>query len=98
MLKEFKERKRLLEEGTDKLLDELNKILNDFTDYVYELAKSSTEEDLKEFLSDEDELIDDDDKTLVISAFVDTHKDLKNIIVINRKEKETGIEETEIDE
>lgn len=80
MLKEFKENKKFMEikmEQASKLADEA---ANEFIDFIHTLVKDASDEDMKEFLEANDDMIDTEDKIAIIKAYLETHKDVNGII------------------
>lgn len=80
MLKEFKENKKFMEikmEQASRLADEA---ANEFIDFIHTLVKDASDEDMKEFLEANDDMVDTEDKIAIIKAYLKTHEDVNGII------------------
>lgn len=85
MVEKFKESKKVMiikMEQASKLADEA---AEEFVGVVESLAKDASEEELKEFLNEKDEMIDLEDKFAFIAAYADNHKDVGGVAIIGLK-------------
>lgn len=56
--------------------------VNEFVDSIHTLAKDASEEELKNFLQAEDDMIELEDKLAMVTAFADTHDDISGVKII----------------
>lgn len=81
MTEKFKENKKIMMikmEQASKMADDA---AEEFVKSIESLVKDASEEQLKEFLGEKDEMIDLDDKMAVVAAFADSHT-VGNITII----------------
>lgn len=90
LLEKFKESKKVMDDKINAAVEEVYKISDvvskEFISNIHNLAKDVSEEDLREFLSVNDESITIEDKLVVIAAYAEAHDDdvnrLKNKLLI----------------
>lgn len=85
MVEKFKEGKKVMlikMEQADKIAEAA---AEEFVDLIESLTKNASEEELKEFLHVEDEMIDNDDKMATLAYFADNHKDIGVIVIGHKK-------------
>lgn len=86
MLNTFKVYKKIMEIKRDQASEMADEAAHEFIDSIHALVKNASEEDFKEFLQAEDDMIEPEDKLAVIAAFADTHDDISGIAIIGLAE------------
>ena len=87
MLNKFKENKKIMEIKMDQAAKMATEATDEFIDFIHTLAKDASEEDLKDFLQSEDDMIKVEDKLAMIAAFADTHDDISGVKIIELGKK-----------
>ena len=82
MLNKFKENKKIMEIKMSQASKMADEAAHEFIDSIHALVKDVSEEDLKKFLQAEDNMIEPEDKLVVIAAFADTHDDIGGVAII----------------
>ena len=82
MLNKFKENKKIMEIKMDQASKMADEAASEFIDSIHALAKDASEEDLKNFLQSEDDMVKLQDKLAMIAAFADTHDDISGVKII----------------
>lgn len=82
MLNKFKENKKVMEIKMDQAIKMVDEAASEFIDSIRALAKDASEEDLKNFLQSEDDMVKMQDKLAMIAAFADTHDDISGVKII----------------
>lgn len=82
MIEKFKENKKVMMIK----MEQANKIAEDaaeeFVESIESLVKDASEEDVKQFLGEKDEMIDLDDKMAIIAAYANNHDGFAGIAII----------------
>lgn len=71
---EFKASKKTMEDKMTEAHKAADCAIDEFLGKVKSLAKDMTEEELKEFLESDDEMIDEEDKLAMIAAFAESRR------------------------
>lgn len=71
---EFKEGKKAMEDKMTEAHKTIDCAIDEFIGKLKSLAKDMTEEELKQFLESDDEMVEEEDKLAIIAAFAETHK------------------------
>lgn len=79
MLNKFKENKKIMKIKMDQAAKMADEAVNEFVDSIHTLAKDASEEELKNFLQAEDDMIKLEDKLAAVAAFADTHDDISGV-------------------
>lgn len=82
MLNKFKENKKIMKIKMDQAANMVDEAANEFVDSIHTLAKDASEEELKNFLQAEDDMIELEDKLAMVAAFADTHDDISGVKII----------------
>lgn len=82
MIEKFKENKKVMEIKMDQASKMADAAADEFIESIKSLVKDASEEDLKKFLSVNDEMVDAEDKLAVVAAYADTHNDVGGIAII----------------
>lgn len=86
LLEKFKESKKVMDDKINAAVEEVYKISDvaseEFISNIRNLAKDASEEDLREFLSVNDESIAIEDRLVVIAAYAEAHDDDVNRLLI----------------
>lgn len=82
MLNKFKENKKIMKIKMDQTAKTVDEAVNEFVDSIHTLAKDASEEELKNFLQAEDDMIELEDKLAMVAAFADTHDDISGVKII----------------
>lgn len=82
MLNKFKENKKIMKIKMDQAAKMADEAVNEFIDSIHTLAKDVSEEELKNFLQAEDDMIELEDKLAMVAAFADTHDDISGVKII----------------
>lgn len=88
MLNKFKENKKIMKIKMDQAAKMADEAVNEFIDSIHTLAKDVSEEELKNFLQAEDDMIELEDKLAMVVAFADTHDDDISGVKIIEPDKE----------
>lgn len=83
MLNKIKENKKIMEIKLDQANKLADEAIHEFIDSIRTLAKDASEEDFKKVLKTEDNMIESEDKLMVIAAFIETHKDVDDTTIID---------------
>ena len=83
MLNKLKENKKIMEIKLDQANKMADEAIHEFIDSIRTLAKDASEEDFKKVLKTEDNMIESEDKLMVIAAFIETHKDIDGATIID---------------
>ena len=87
MLNKFKENKKVMKIKMDQASKMADEAANEFIDSIHALAKDASEEDLKNFLQSEDDMVKMQDKLEMIAAFADAHDDIDDVVTIGFDKK-----------
>lgn len=82
IVEKFKENKKVMlikMEQASKMADDA---ANEFVNSIKPLVENASEEELKAFLQVDDELIDSEDKLVMVAAYADSHDDIGGIAII----------------
>lgn len=82
MLDKFKENKKIMEIKMDQASKMADEAAREFIDSIHTLVKDASEEDFKEFLQADDDMVELEDKLAVIAEFADTHNNVGGIAII----------------
>lgn len=82
MLEKFKESKKVLDVKMEQAEKMATDAVEQFANEVQNLARESSEEELKAFLESDDEAIDFPDKLAAIHGFMQSHEPTKDIAVV----------------
>lgn len=82
MVEKFKENKKVMEIKMEQASKMADAAAEEFIDSIKSLVKDASEEDLKQFLGANDEMIEAEDKLAVVAAFADTHNNIGGIAII----------------
>lgn len=82
MVEKFKENKKVMEIKMEQASKMADAATDEFVDFIKSLVKDASEEDLKEFLNADDEMLEFEDKLAVIAAFAESHEDIGGIAII----------------
>jgi len=82
ILNKFKENKKIMKIKMDQAAKMADEAVNEFVDSIHTLAKDASEEELKNFLQAEDDMIELEDKLAMVAAFADTHDDISGVKII----------------
>lgn len=82
MVEKFKENKKVMEIKMEQASKMADAAAEEFIDSLKSLVKDASEEDFKQFLGANDEMIEAEDKLAVVAAYADTHNDIGGIAII----------------
>ena len=82
MIEKFKENKKVMMIKMDQASKMADEAAEEFISTLKPLVESASEEDLKTFLQADDELIENEDKLVIIAAYTETHDDVGGIAII----------------
>lgn len=82
MIEKFKENKKVMMIKMDQASKMADEAAEEFISTLKPLVESASEEDLKTFLQADDELIENEDKLAIITAYAETHDDVGGTAII----------------
>ena len=82
MFEQFKENKKVMTIKMEQASKMADAAAEEFIDSIKSLVKDASEEDLKEFMNTNDEMVEFEDKMAVIAAYAETHEDIGGIAII----------------
>ncbi len=84
-LENLKENKKVMMIKMEQASKMFNDAVEEFVDFVESLVKDASEEDIKEILDTDDELIEIEDKVAIVAAYSECHENFKGIMVIQKR-------------
>lgn len=82
MVEKFKENKKVMEIKMEQASKMADAAAEEFIDSLKSLVKDASEEDLKEILNTNDEMLEFEDKMAIIAAYAESHEDVGGIAII----------------
>lgn len=81
-IEQFKENKKVMMIKMEQANKMADAAAEEFIDSIKSLVKDASEEDLKEILNTNDEMLEFEDKMAIIAAYAESHEDVGGIAII----------------
>lgn len=85
MIEQFKENKKIMMIKMEQASKMADAAAEEFIDSIKSLVKDASEEDLKNFIESNDEMIEAEDKLAFIATYAESHDDVGGIAIIGIK-------------
>lgn len=82
MVEQFKENKKVMMIKMEQASKMADAAADEFIDSIKSLVKDASEEDLKEILNTNDEMLEFEDKMAIIAAYAESHEGVGGIAII----------------
>ncbi|MEE1303063.1 MAG: hypothetical protein UHD64_09810 [Bacteroidales bacterium] len=82
MVEQFKENKKVMTIKMEQAYKMADAAADEFIDFIKSLVKDASEEDLKEFLNANDDMLEFEDKLAVVAAWTEAHENVGGIAII----------------
>lgn len=85
LIENFKESKKEMKIKVKQANELIDLAMDEFFDSIISLAKNASEEEIKDFINAEGELLETTDVIAMVTAFMETHNEIDGVMIFGKR-------------